>query len=49
MSVSTPFQEEAHQHLSAGDVPAYVKVLGQSARHAASELRRADTGLKTVP
>ncbi|MEH6640531.1 glutamate-5-semialdehyde dehydrogenase [Vreelandella glaciei] len=46
MSVSTPFQEEAHQHLSAGDVPAYVKALGQAARRAAGELRRADTGLK---
>lgn len=46
MSVSTPFQDEAHQHLSAGNVPAYMQALGQAARHAASELRRADTGLK---
>ncbi|WP_447045549.1 glutamate-5-semialdehyde dehydrogenase [Vreelandella sp. H-I2] len=46
MSVSTPFQDEAHQHLSAGNVPAYMQALGQAARRAASELRRADTGLK---
>lgn len=46
MSVSTPFQEKAHQLLSAGDVPAYMQALGQAARGAASELRRADTGLK---
>ena len=46
MSVSTPFQEEAHQHLASGDVPAYMQALGQAARRAASELRRADTGLK---
>lgn len=46
MSVSTPFQDEAHQYISAKDVPAYVKALGQAARRAASELRRADTGLK---
>lgn len=46
MSVSTPFQDEAQQHLSAGTVPAYMQALGQSARRAASELRRADTGLK---
>lgn len=46
MSVSIPFQDEAQQHLSAGNVPAYMQALGQSARRAASELRRADTGLK---
>ncbi|MDN7133749.1 glutamate-5-semialdehyde dehydrogenase [Halomonas sp. MC140] len=46
MSVSTPFQSGALQHLSSGDVPAYMRALGQAARHAASELRRADTGLK---
>jgi glutamate-5-semialdehyde dehydrogenase len=46
MSVSTPFQEEAHQHLSSGDVPAYMQALGQAARRSASQLRRADTGLK---
>ncbi|MGE6607897.1 glutamate-5-semialdehyde dehydrogenase [Halomonas sp. NPDC076908] len=46
MSVSTPFQDEAQQHLTAGDVPAYMQALGRSARRAASELRRADTGLK---
>lgn len=46
MSVSTPFQSGALQHLSSGDVPAYMQALGQAARHAASELRRADTGLK---
>ncbi|MGO2241978.1 MAG: glutamate-5-semialdehyde dehydrogenase [Halomonas sp.] len=46
MSVSTPFQSGALQYLSSGDVPAYMQALGQAARHAASELRRADTGLK---
>ena len=46
MSVSTPFQEEAHQHLASGDVPAYMQALGQAARRSASQLRRADTGLK---
>ncbi|HSP31479.1 MAG TPA: glutamate-5-semialdehyde dehydrogenase, partial [Halomonas sp.] len=46
MSVSTPFQDEAHQHLTAGNVPAYMQALGQAARQAASKLRRADTGLK---
>lgn len=46
MSASTPFQDEAHQHLIAGNVPAYMQALGQAARRAASELRRADTGLK---
>lgn len=46
MSGSTTFQEEAQRHLAAGDVPAYMEVLGQSARAAAVELRRADTGLK---
>lgn len=46
MSVSTPFQDEAQQHLSSDDVPAYMQALGQAARRAASELRRADTGLK---
>ena len=30
MSVSTPFQEEAHQHLASGDVPAYMQALGQA-------------------
>ncbi|BBI62506.1 hypothetical protein HSBAA_38120 [Vreelandella sulfidaeris] len=30
----------------AGNVPAYMQALGQAARRAASELRRADTGLK---
>lgn len=46
MSASTPFQDEAQQHLSDGNVPAYMQALGQAARRAASELRRADTGLK---
>ncbi|GEN29347.1 gamma-glutamyl phosphate reductase [Halovibrio variabilis] len=46
MSVSTPFQAEALQHLSAGNVAAYMQSLGQAARRAASELRRADSGLK---
>lgn len=46
MSVSTPFQDETQQHLSSDNVPAYMKALGQAARRAASELRRADTGLK---
>lgn len=46
MSVSTPFQAEAQQHLSADNVPAYMQALGQAARRAARELRRADTGLK---
>ncbi|MCL5427084.1 MAG: glutamate-5-semialdehyde dehydrogenase [Gammaproteobacteria bacterium] len=46
MSVSTPFQDEAQQHLTAGDVPAYMQALGRSARRAASELRRADSGIK---
>lgn len=46
MSASTPFQDEALQHLSAGNVPAYMQALGQSARRAARELRRADTGVK---
>ncbi|MGO1395360.1 MAG: glutamate-5-semialdehyde dehydrogenase [Halomonas sp.] len=46
MSVSTPFQDEAHQYLSAGDVPAYMQAVGLAARRAASELRRADTGMK---
>ncbi|WP_386078094.1 glutamate-5-semialdehyde dehydrogenase [Vreelandella sp. F11] len=46
MSASTPFQDEALQHLSAGNVPAYMQALGQAARRAASELRRADTGVK---
>lgn len=46
MSASTLFQDEALQHLSAGNVPAYMRALGQAARRAASELRRADTGLK---
>ncbi|OJA04783.1 glutamate-5-semialdehyde dehydrogenase [Halomonas sp. QHL1] len=46
MSVSTPFRDEADQHLSAGNVPAYMQALGQAARRAASELRRADSGLK---
>ena len=46
MSVSTPLQDEAQQHLSSDDVPAYMQALGQAARRAASELRRADTGLK---
>ncbi|CAN0568719.1 unnamed protein product [Ectocarpus sp. 12 AP-2014] len=46
MSVSTSFQDEAQQHLFADKVPAYMQALGQSARRAASELRRADTGLK---
>ena len=40
MSASTPFQDEAHQHLIAGNVPAYMQALGQAARRAASELRR---------
>lgn len=46
MSASTPFQDEAQQHLSDGNVPAYMQALGQAARRAASQLRRADTGLK---
>lgn len=46
MSVSTPFQDEAQQHLTAGNVPAYMQALGRSARRAASELRRADSGIK---
>lgn len=46
MSASTPFQDEALQHLSAGNVPAYMQALGQAARRAASELRKADTGVK---
>lgn len=46
MSVSTPLQDEAHQYLSAGDVPAYMQAVGLAARRAASELRRADTGMK---
>ncbi|WP_172118363.1 glutamate-5-semialdehyde dehydrogenase [Halomonas hibernica] len=46
MSVSTPLQDEAQQQLTAGDVPAYMQALGKAARSAASELRRADTGIK---
>nr|WP_298057801.1 glutamate-5-semialdehyde dehydrogenase [uncultured Halomonas sp.] len=46
MSVSTPFHDQAQQHLAADNVPAYMQTLGQAARSAASELRRADTGLK---
>ncbi|TVP50790.1 MAG: glutamate-5-semialdehyde dehydrogenase [Halomonas sp.] len=46
MSVLTPFQDESLQHLSDGNVPAYMQALGKAARRAASELRRADTGLK---
>ncbi|HAA44126.1 MAG: gamma-glutamyl phosphate reductase [Halomonas sp. 54_146] len=46
MSVSTPFHDQAQQHLAADNVPAYMQALGQAARSAASELRRADTGLK---
>ncbi|UYV20384.1 glutamate-5-semialdehyde dehydrogenase [Halomonas qaidamensis] len=39
-------QDEALQQLAGGDVSAYIQVLGQSARAAAKELRRVDTGLK---
>ncbi len=46
MSGLNAFQSEAQQQLAAGDVPAYIQVLGRGARSAASELRRADTGLK---
>ncbi|MFB9868206.1 glutamate-5-semialdehyde dehydrogenase [Vreelandella sulfidaeris] len=46
MSVSIPFQDEASQHLSTGNITAYMQALGQSARLAARELRQADTGLK---
>lgn len=46
MSASTSIQAEALEHLSTGDVPAYMDALGRTARRAASELRRADTGLK---
>ncbi|WP_249975382.1 glutamate-5-semialdehyde dehydrogenase [Vreelandella olivaria] len=46
MSGTNTFQDEAQRHLAAGDVPAYMLALGQGARAAAGELRRADTGLK---
>ncbi|WP_018917314.1 glutamate-5-semialdehyde dehydrogenase [Vreelandella zhanjiangensis] len=46
MSVLTLFQDEAQQQLSSGDVCAYMQTLGKAARLAASELRRADTGIK---
>lgn len=46
MSGSYTFQDEAQRHLATGDVPAYMQALGQAARAAAVELRRADTGLK---
>ncbi|MDX1713718.1 MAG: gamma-glutamyl-phosphate reductase, partial [Halomonas venusta] len=46
MSGSNARQNVALQQLAAGDVPAYIQVLGQGARAAARELRRADTGLK---
>ncbi|AIA75843.1 gamma-glutamyl phosphate reductase [Halomonas campaniensis] len=46
MSGSNAHQNIALQQLAAGNVPAYIQVLGQGARAAARELRRADTGLK---
>jgi len=46
MSGSNARQNVALQQLAAGDVPAYIQVLGQGARAASRELRRADTGLK---
>ncbi|MGO3055685.1 glutamate-5-semialdehyde dehydrogenase [Halomonas sp. AOP43-A1-21] len=46
MSVLTLFQDEAQQQLTSGDVGAYMQTLGKAARLAASELRRADTGIK---
>lgn len=46
MSGSNARQNVALQQLAAGNVPAYIQVLGQGARAAARELRRADTGLK---
>ncbi|MDP4558144.1 glutamate-5-semialdehyde dehydrogenase [Halomonas meridiana] len=46
MRGSDTFQQDAQHHLAAGDVPAYMQQLGQSARAAASALRRADTHVK---
>ncbi|MCD6439565.1 MAG: glutamate-5-semialdehyde dehydrogenase [Halomonas sp.] len=46
MSGSNAHQNIALQQLATGNVPAYIQVLGQGARAAARELRRADTGLK---
>lgn len=46
MSGSNAFQDDAHQYLAAGDVPAYMQALGQAARQASSTLRCADTGVK---